>query len=313
MFGIVGDAASVTKTKKKKLFKTLKSREAVAAYLFLAPFLILFSIFWVRATISSVYISFHDWRLLRPGMPFVGFKNYTDLFKDMIWWSSVLRTMYFATMTVLGVTFFGLIVALGVTRKVRGQGIFRVLYYIPQLMSVGAMGLIWNWLLSTQFGVINYFLGFIGLGPFNWLGDPTLVIPALSFATVWWTFGFPMLIFMAGIENIPDQLYEAAKIDGATSLKSFLYITLPLLRPTMLFVTVTSFIGHFQVFGQPQIITGGGGPGRASWTVIIYLYQQAWVAFRMGYGAAVAVVIAGIMALITIIQFKIINRKRVEY
>ncbi len=121
-----------------------------------------------------------------------------------------------------------------------------------------------------------------------------------------------MLIFIAGLQGIPEHLYEAAKIDGASGWQSFWYITLPLLRPTILFVTVTGVIGHFQVFGQPYIISGGGGPGRSSYTVIIYLYQQAWVGFRMGYGAAVAVAIAVIMAIVTAFQFFVISR-RVEY
>jgi multiple sugar transport system permease protein len=291
---------------------SLKSREAIAAYMFLAPFLIFFSIFFVRAALSSVNISFFDWRLLRPNRPYVGLENYIDLFNDDIWWLAVRNTIYFAAMTVTGTTILGLAAAIAVTRPIKGQGFFRVLLYIPQLMSVGAMGLIWNWLLSGQFGVINYLLSFFGVRPINWLGDPNLVLPSLSLATIWWTFGFPMLIFIAGLQGIPEHLYEAAKIDGANGWQQFLYITLPLLRPTILFVTVTGVIGHFQVFGQPYIISGGGGPGRASYTVIIYLYQQAWVAFRMGYGAAVAVAIAGIMAIITAVQFFFISR-RVEY
>lgn len=290
----------------------LKTREAIAAYLFLSPFLIFFAIFFVRATISSVGMSFYDWRLLRPTTPYVGLDNYIDLFSDPIWWSSVIHTIYFAVVTVLGTTIVGLLAAVAVTRPIHGQGFFRVLLYIPQLMSVGAMGLVWNWLLSTQFGVINYLLSFIGIRPINWLGDPNLVLPALSLATIWWTFGFPMLIFIAGLQGIPEHLYEAARIDGANGRQIFFRITLPLLRPTILFVTVTGIISHFQVFGQPYIITGGGGPGRSSWTVVIYLYQQAWVAYRMGFGAAVAVAIAAIMAVITAFQFLVISR-RVEY
>lgn len=291
---------------------SLKTREAIAAYTFLAPFLIFFAIFFVRATIASVEMSFYDWRLLRPTRPYIGIQNYLELFDDPIWWDSVVHTLYFTAMTVVGTSLVGLAAALAVTRPIHGRGFFRVLLYIPQLMSVGAVGLIWNWLWSGQFGVINYLLSFLGIRPINWLGEPNLVLPVLSFTTIWWTFGFPMLIYIAGIQGIPEHLYEAARIDGASGWQSFRYITLPLLRPTILFVTVTGVIGHFQVFGQPYIITGGGGPGRSSWTVIIYLYQQAWVAFRMGYGAAVAVVIAIIMAIITTFQFKIISRP-VEY
>jgi multiple sugar transport system permease protein len=292
---------------------TMKTKEIIAAYIFLAPFLIFFSIFFVRAALSSVNISLYDWRLLRPTKPWVGLDNYKDLLSDEIWWTSVRQTAYFTAMTVAGTTIVGLAAALAVTRPIRGQGFYRVLFYVPQLMSVGAIGLIWNWLLSGQFGVINYVLNLVfGIHPINWLGDPDLVLPALSMATIWWTFGFPMLIFIAGLQGIPEHLYEAARIDGANPRQIFFRITLPLLRPTILFVTVTGVIGHFQVFGQPYIMSGGGGPGRASYTVIIYLYQQAWVAFRMGYGAAVAVAIAVIMATITAVQFLVISR-RVEY
>jgi multiple sugar transport system permease protein len=182
---------------------------------------------------------------------------------------------------------------------------------MPQLLSVGAVGLIWVWLLNTQFGVINYALNTIGLRPVNWLGNPNLVLPSLSLTTIWWTFGFPMLIFIAGLQGIPEQLYEAAKIDGASPVQIFFSITLPLLRPTILFVTVTGVIGHFQVYGQPFIMTNGG-PGRSSYSVIFYLYQMAWVAFRMGYGAAIAVAIAVIMATMTVVQFLFIGR-RVEF
>jgi len=290
----------------------LKGREAIAAYIFLAPFLIFFSIFFVRATITSVRLSFFDWRLLRPDITFIGIGNYIELFNDSIWWASVQNTLFFAVLTVIGATTFGLAAALAVTRPIRGGEFFRVLFYIPQLMSVGAIGLVWNWLLNTQFGTINYFLSYIGVGTVNWLGNPDIVMQSLSMVTIWWTFGFPMLIYIAGLQNIPEQLYEAARIDGANAWQTLVYITLPLLRPAILFVMVTGFIGHFQVFGQPQIITGGGGPGRASWTVIIYLFQNAWVAFRMGYGTAIAMVIAIIMAIVTLIQFKLISR-RVEY
>jgi multiple sugar transport system permease protein len=311
MFGI-NEQSTTPRSRTLPFSPSLKTREAIAAYIFLAPFLIFFGIFFVRAAISSVQISFLDWRLLRPSTPYVGLDNYIDILNDPIWWASVRNTVYFAVMTVLGTTIVGLAAAVAVTRPIKGQGFFRVLLYIPQLLSVGAMGLIWSWLLSGQFGVINYVLSFFGIRPINWLGDPNLVLPALSMATIWWTFGFPMLIFIAGLQGIPEHLYEAARIDGANGWQIFSRITLPLLRPTILFVTVTGVIGHFQVFGQPYIMTGGGGPGRSSYTVIIYLYQQAWVAFRMGYGAAVAVTIAVIIALITCVQFLLISR-RVEY
>jgi len=214
-------------------------------------------------------------------------------------------------LTVIGTTVVALAAAMAVTQPVKGNSFFRVLLYMPQLLSVGVVGLTWSWLLSTQFGILNYGLSFLGIQPINWLGDSNLVIPALSLTTIWWGFGFPMLIFIAGLHAIPEQLYEAARIDGANGRQLFFYITLPLLRPSLLFVTVTGFIAQFQVFGQPFIMTTGG-PGRASYTVIYYLYEIAWRTFRMGYGTAVAVVLAGIMAIFTVFQFRLLGQ-RVDY
>jgi multiple sugar transport system permease protein len=290
---------------------SLRTRETIAAYIFLAPFLIFFSIFVVKAVASAVEMSFYDWQVLRPTRLFIGVENYIELFNDDVWWQALQNTVIFTIMTVTGTTIVALLAAVAVTQPIRGQDFFRVLLYMPSLFSVGAVGLIWVWLLSNQFGIINYGLSFLGIQPINWLGDPSLVLPSLSLTTIWWGFGFPMLIFIAGLQGIPEHLYEAARIDGANGRQIFFNITLPLLQPTILFVTVTGVIAQFQVYGQPFIMTSGG-PGRASYTVIFYLYQAAWQAFRMGYGSAVAVTLAVIIASLTVIQFLFVGR-RVEY
>jgi multiple sugar transport system permease protein len=295
----------------RRLQLRLSTREALAAYLFLSPFIIFFLIFVVRAVVSAVGMSFYDWQILRQTRPYVGLGNYQEIFGDYVWWIAVKNTVIFMILTVAGTTILSLSAAVAVTRPIRGAGFFRVVLYMPTLLSVGVVGLIWVWLLSTQYGIINYGLSFVGIQPINWLGDENLVMPALSLTTIWWGFGFPMLIFIAGLQGIPEQLYEAARIDGANGRQLFMYITLPLLRPTILFVTVTGVIAHFQVFGQPFIITTGG-PGRASYTVIYYLYEMAWRAFRMGYGSAVAVTLALIIAIFTIIQFRVLGQ-RVNY
>jgi multiple sugar transport system permease protein len=289
----------------------LRNREVIAAYLFLAPFLILFSIFVIRAVASAVQMSFYEYHIMRPVRPFVGLDNYRELLNDDVWWISLKNTLIFTVLTVTGTTSVALTAAVAVTQPIKGRDFFRVLLYMPSLFSVGAMGLIWVWLLNSQYGIINYFLSFLQIRPINWLGDPFLVIPAISLASIWWGFGFPMLIFIAGLQGIPEQLYEAARIDGASNRQLFFHITLPLLRPTILFITVTGVLAHFQVFGQVLILTNGG-PGRSSYSVIFYLYQVAWTAFRMGYGSAVAVSLAAIMATFTAFQFFVIGR-RVEY
>jgi multiple sugar transport system permease protein len=305
----------------------LRTREALVAYLFLTPFALFFIVFVVRAVVTAFDMSFFDWKILAPKHPYIGTDNYAELFGDSVWWTSVKNTVIFAIMTVTGTTIIALFAAVSATRPIRGATFFRVLLYAPSLLSIGVVGTTWQWLLNTQFGIINYglsslcipinqLLSQLGSQPIsncqvNWLGDGNLVLPALSLTTIWWGFGFPFLIFIAGLQGIPDVLYEAARIDGASSRQLFRYITLPLLRPTILFVTVTGFIANFQVFGQNYIMTRGG-PGFSSYSVIYYLYQEAWQAFRMGYGAAVAIALAVIIMVFTIIQFRLFGR-RVEY
>lgn len=289
----------------------LRTREVLAAYLFLTPFLFFFLIFVVRAVFAAVNMSFYDWQILAPTHTFLGLGNYQELLNDDVWWQSLQNTIVFAVLTVAGTTTIALFAAMSVIQPIRAKSFFRVLLYAPSLLSAGVVGTTWVWLLNTQFGIINYGLSLLGIQPVNWLGNSSIVIPALSLTTVWWTFGFPMIILIAGLQGIPEQLYEAARIDGANGRQLFFYVTLPLLRPTLLFVTVTGIISHFQLFSQNFIMTSGG-PGRASYSVILYLYEIAWRSFRMGYGSAVALTLAAIIILFTITQFALIGR-RVDY
>lgn len=199
--------------------------------------------------------------------------------------------------------------AVAVKQEIFGRHLFRTLFYLPVLLSVSAMALVLQRAFDPQRGLLNYYITDVLTGPrINWLGDAQLVIPSITLATVWWQFGIPMLTFLAGLQGIPESLYEAAKIDGANPRQTFFRITLPLLRPTLLFVGVTQFIGQMQVFGQPLIMTGGG-PGHESRMVLLYLYQTAWSFFRMGYASAMAVVLALIMVVVTLIQFRLLRHE----
>ena len=284
-------------------------REALIAYSFLLPFLIFFAVFVLKGVIFGVQLSFWNWHILGSANKYIGLNNFTELLHDQVWWTSLGNTFYFAILTVAGITVVSLVTAMAVNQKLFGRNFFRALFYAPGLLSVGVVGIIWSWMLDTSFGVVNYGLKLVGLTPISWLGDAHLVIPALSLTTIWWGFGFPMLIFLAGLQNISETLYEAARIDGANRLQIFRFITFPLLRPTLLFVTVTQFIAQFQIFGQPYIMTAGGGPGYASYTVIIYLFQTAWRYQRAGYGSAIAVALAVLIMAITLVQFLIFGRR----
>lgn len=288
-------------------------RWTLGNYLFILPFLILFLVFVLGPIVYSLSMSFTQWEILARDRPFVGLDNYRELLNDDLWWLSLRNTLYMGFLTAFVNTVFAFMVALSIDKPIRGRDLFRVIFYSPVVLSVAVMGIVLGWILNTQFGVLNYVLAWIGLPTVPWLADPNWVIPSISLATVWWTFGFPMLIYLAGLQGIPEALYEAARIDGAGPWKSLWYITVPLMRPTILFVAVTQLISHLQIFGQPYIMTGGG-PGRASFTIIMYLYQTAWRFYRMGYGATLALALAVIILIFTVLQFRVLGRGgTVEY
>jgi len=292
-------------------------KKVAPSYLFILPHLVFFATFVLIPVVFGVYMSFHQWDILRPEKPFVGLDNYRELWDDELWWLTLKQTIEFALITVTLNTVVSLAAALLVKQPLVGRTFYRMIFYAPVILSVAVMGIMWQWLLNSQYGVINYLLSLIGLPPIRWLREPKLIIPSMSLATVWWTFGFPMLIFLAGLMDIPTHLYDAAKVDGANAWQSFWKITLPLLRPSMLFVLVTQFIAHFQVFGQPYVMIGVGtqfttASGYYHWTVLVYLFETAWRWYRMGYGSTIAVGLASVILIITIIQFRLLGR-RLQY
>jgi multiple sugar transport system permease protein len=291
-------------------WKTL--RKQLPNYLFILPHFFFFTLFLLYPIFRGLQISLYDWKIMLKEQQFIGLANYQALMKDRIFWETLSHTGYFVVLTVTINIVLGLLVAAGLKHRFFGRDFLRVLFYAPGILSVSVLGIVGIRIWDTQLGIINYFVTTLLGGPrITWLGDPDIVIPALAVTTVWWTFGFPMLAFLAGLENIPETLYEAAKIDGANSWQAFRHITIPLIMPTMLFVTVTQFIAHMQVFAQPYIITGGG-PGNASRTAVMYLYETAWKFFRFGYASSMAVVLAVIMIVVTVILFALM-RGRSEY
>lgn len=289
---------------------SLAKREALMGYVFLLPYLVFFVVFMLLPVLAAVGLAFTEWELLRGTFGFAGLENFRRLLEDDLFWTSLGNTFYFALITTAGVILLSLASAVAIKSITFGQTLFRVVFYVPVVLSVSVIGILFQRMLATN-GLLNYGLAFMGLRPIAFLGDPNLVLPSLSFITIWWAFGFPMLIFLAALYSVPTNLYEAARLDGANSWQLFQKITLPLIRPPLLFVLVTQFVAHFQVFGQPFVMTEGG-PGYASYTSILHVYRTAWRYYDMGYASSMALVVAVIMLIFALLQFRWLGQ-RVEY
>lgn len=278
-----------------------RSNERVG-YLFIAPALVHLLVFVLIPLAFSAYLSFTDWR--GPNLqsaPFIGFENYEFLLGDRLFWAAMKNTLAFTALFVPLSMVVSLAVAVVMNQKLRGVWLFRTLFFMPVISSWVAVSIIWITLLDPQAGILNYILEQFGIAPVNWLGDPTSALFAIVLIATWKGLGFQMVIWLAGLQAIPQELQEAAAIDGATRWQSFWRITLPLLAPTTFFLAITGVIGSFQVFSPVYVITGGGPRGSTD-VVVYHIYTRAFEAYDMGYAAAQAWVLFAVILVATLIQ-----------
>jgi multiple sugar transport system permease protein len=301
---------------KKSLIRELIEQRY--SYLFIAPAVILFSIFVFIPVIASFFLSFTKYNVLSPAQ-WVGLDNYRQIFfNDPRFWKALCNT----TLYVLGVVPVGiwisLLLAVAIDQKIRFKNFYKAMFFMPVVTSVVAISVIWKWLFAGgKFGLINHWLMKFGITPIDWIMSPTWTLPAIMIMSIWAGLGYNMVLLLAGLQTIPRIFYEAADIDGAGAWHKFWHITLPLLRPTLLFAVIMSIINSFQLFEQVYIMTSGTGEGvggvlDCALSLVAYLYEKGFQRFEMGYASAIAYILFAIILIATFINMKVV-RRRFEY
>jgi len=288
---------------------TVETRQARAAWWFLTPALGLIGIFFFLPVLAGLVLSLTDFDIYAIGAPetarFVGLGNYVDVLSNSLFWKALGNTFYFVlvggSLSVL--TSLGAALLVNV-RRLRFPGLFRTVFFAPVVTTLVAVAIVWRYLYHPRYGLLDYALGVFGIGPIDWLGDPHWAMPAIILLAVWKNFGYNMLIFVAGLQSIPEDLYEAAHLDGAGWWDRFVHITLPNLGPTFLFVTVMTMIGSFQLFSEPYVMTQGG-PLNSTTSVVLLMYEEGFRWWRMGTAACIAFILFVIMLIGTMLQMRL--------
>ena len=302
----------IKKIKSGTIFNRFKAANEKQRFVFivLLPSLLFFAFFSVIPIFYAFYISFFEMNFLDTPV-FVGVNNYIRNFNDPHILSSLKVTFKFAFSTIFIGGFLAFVFALLMNSIKKGAAIFRTIYFLPVMTSLVSMAVIWGWLYQPRFGLINSFLGLFGIGRQMWLASPDTALGSVIASSIWQGMGFTIIIFLAGIQAIPQSFYEAAEVDGASKLQKVWYITIPLLRPTFIFLLITGFIGGLQVFDQLYVMAGNG-PLNSTRGFIQLLYQRAFSYYQMGRAASMAFLLFAIIVVFTIIQFKITSKK-VDY
>jgi multiple sugar transport system permease protein len=290
-------------------------KENLMAWAFSAPAIILLIIFLVVPFVISIGLAFTDQRLIpNPNLPtqFIGLRNFSRLIEDEAFIRGLLNNFYFVVVVVPIQTTFALLLAILVNQKLRGTNIFRTIYFSPVVTSMVVVSIVWTFLYNPGDGLINSFIHFLTFGRvegFNWLQNTKLVFPAIMLMSIWQGVGFQMVIFLAGLQEIPNDIYEAADVDGATKLQQFVYVTLPQLRNTTIFVVLATTILAFKLFDQVKVMTNGG-PQNASMTTMLFVIQQGWGELKVGYASAASLIFFLIVLAISLLQRSILQEER---
>ncbi len=279
-----------------------KAQQTVTAFVFIFPFAFLYAIFTILPIFQTFYISLHKWEIMGTNIRYLGLKNFERLLtRDTQFHQAFEQTLMFVALTI-PIIFVGLLFAMMLNRPVKGIGIFRTIFYLPNIMAVTVIGLIWARVFaSSDRGLLNAVLDNLGMDTIPFLDRGDLATLAVSFTTLWWTVGFSMLIFLAGLQDISQALYDAAKVDGANRIQQFRHITIPGLRRPFAFLSVLQVIASFQIFGQVDVMTSGGPAGNTR-TIVYNIWETTFLYFQVGYGTAMAVIMFAVLLVISIFQ-----------
>lgn len=300
------------KSGKAKMTKRERA-EFVWGWAFILPTMLGLLILNIIPIFQTIYQSFFKTGSFGRGNIFVGTENYERLFLDGMIWQALLNTLKYAIIEVPFSIAIALVLAVLLNRKMRGRSIYRAIYFLPMVAAPAAVAMVWSWLYNTRFGLLNHLLGKIGLGPVEWLSDPNISIVAVAIVGIWSVIGYNMVLFLAGLQEIPRDYYEAAEIDGANSVQQFFKITVPLISPTMFFVVVTRVIASMQVFDTIFMMIDRSSPALTKTQSLVYLfYRYAFVENNKGYGSAIVVLLLCIIMVITVFQM-IAQKKWVHY
>ncbi|QDZ06071.1 sugar ABC transporter permease [Sphingomonas panacisoli] len=283
-----------------------------AAWGFVAPALIALGLFFFLPVVAALILSFTDFDIYAladiGNLRFVGLDNYLHLLQTPLFWKALGNTAWFVLLGVPLSIAMSLAAALLLDSKLaRFKGILRTVYFAPVVTTLVAVAVIWRYLLHTKYGLVNWVLGGIGIGPIDWLGDPHWSMPAIVLFAVWKNFGYNMIIILAGLQTIPEELHEAARIDGASAWQRLRHVTLPGLAPVLLVVSILTMAGYFQLFAEPYVMTQGG-PAESTVSILYFMYEQGFKWWNLGFASAVAFVLFAIMFALTLLQLRVSER-----
>ncbi len=279
-------------------------RKSRTAYLFIAPAMIYAMVFVLLPIAGVVFLSGTDYNILRGSPAWIGLRNYVELVKDQRFLVSFRNTLVFMAGVIPSGIVLSLLLAVGINMKMKGRGVFRSIYYLPQVTSFVAVGVVWHWIFEPRYGLANLILRSLGLSGLRWLSDPSTALFSLMVVHVWKFLGYKMVIFLAGLQSIPESLYEASAIDGAGKVRQFVSITVPMLKPILFYVFATGCIGGFQVFDLIYVMTQGG-PLNSTTTVVHQIFLNAFEYFNLGRASAMSLVLFAIIFMLTVTNFRL--------